>query len=232
MNINAYSDFVEISTTTLLDCFKLEFRDIPTEIRQCKLNQGYQALARNAGFSGLEAMKAQSSVLLTMNEFVAALESSGVKKQSWSTNEHIAQLLESDVQCTFSQGDLCVAIHDNGEIIETPYYANPSPYSPALTFYVLPVDANGAWLTYDEWYRFILDLRKNLNFDDNIDSQIEDIWNAVNPDHCGELFLSEQPDWDELTHCSEGLFRQRILKHSGHTPLDLLYDYFSSERTS
>ncbi|WP_230857703.1 hypothetical protein, partial [Vibrio fluvialis] len=78
--------------------------------------------------------------------------------------------------------------------------------------------------------RFVDAYEDNLDFNGDLEYQIEEIWNKNTPDSCGELFLSSNPDWEELADCTEGILRARVLEHAGHTPLDLLYDYFSSER--
>lgn len=44
------------------------------------------------------------------------------------------------------------------------------------------------------------------------------------------FLVPSNSDWDELADYSEGQFRQRVLEYAGHTPLDLLYSCFSSER--
>lgn len=230
MNIDAYSDFSEISTSKLRRIFKAAYRNIPKELRVLSLNQGYQKLANCAQFSSFEAMNAQEFVLISVNEFSRALASCGYTDPS---SLYFSKLLECDVLCMRLSGDLCIAITDN-VVIDTPFLMSPSPNIPNAKFYTLSVDANdGAWLTFDEWQDFIEKLRDTIDFElDDIESQISDVWDSVSPDYCGELFLSEEPNYEEMKTYSEGRFRQTVLDHSGHTPISLVYDYFTdlSER--
>lgn len=231
MNTNAYSTFSKISPKKLLSDFKAGYRNISEENRLMSLNQGYQSLAKYAHFSSLEAMLAQNSVLIQASEFADALASCGLSRPINSTDVTFAKLLKCDVLCMRNLGNLCVAISDDAVVIDTPYLDNPRPYSPNTSFYALSVNSdNGAWLTNDEWCNFVRTLRKDLDFERDIEEQIEAIWSCVSPDYCGELFLSEYPDSDDLAVSSEGRFRQIVLKHSGHTCVDLVYDYFSAER--
>lgn len=226
MNVDAYSDFSEISTSKLRTAFKCAYRNIPKEQRALSLNQGYQKLANCAQFSSFEAMNAQDSVLITVNEFSRALASCGYTKPS---GLYVSKLLECDVLCMSLSGNLCIAITDN-VVIDTPFLMSPSPYIPNAKFYTLSVDASdGAWLTFDEWQDFIEKLRNTIDFElDDIESQISDIWDSVSPDCCGELFLSEVPNYEEMETYSEGKFRQTVLDYSGHTPISLIYDYFTA----
>lgn len=231
MLINAFAVFAEVSPKILSDIYKREFRTIPQENRQCSLNQGLQLLARNAGFKCYQSMTIQDSVLIRTHELIDALKAAGLSNEMSQRYAHFSRLLRCDVLCSSDQ-QLCIAIDSSGGVIETPFLSNPSPYIPNFIFYPLTVHGNdGMWLTLDEWESFVKDLKLSLNHNNDIEWQIEEIWNNVSTDSCGELFLSSNPDWDELADCSEGRFRQCVLEYAGHTPLDFLYSYFSSERS-
>lgn len=227
MNIDAYSDFSEISTSQLRAAFKRAYTNIPKDQRSLSLNQGYQELAKCAKFSSFEAMNAQDSVLITVNEFSMALTSCGYSEPSILC---FSELLACDVLCMRLSGNLCIAIIADDMVIDaTPYLESPKPYIPNAKFYTLSVNADdGAWLTFAAWQEFIAELRNSIDFElDDIESQISDIWDSVSPECCGELSLGNVPNYEQVATYSEGRFRQTVLEHSGHTPISLIYEYFS-----
>lgn len=229
MLTNAYASFSEVSTKILSDLFKTEFRTIPLENRRCSLNQGFQQLARNAGFNCYQSMQKQESALIRTEELIEALKFAGLSDEL-ASNARYSRLLKCDVFCGSDQ-QLSAAVDPDGIVLNTPFLSKSSPYIPDFEFYALNVHGTGGiWMTLDEWDNFVEDLEDNLDFNGDLEYQIEEIWNKNTPDSCGELFLSSNPDWDELADCTEGMLRARVLEHAGHTPLDLLYDYFSSER--
>lgn len=230
LNTKAYASFSKVSTKFLSDIFKAEFRTIPLENRRCSLNQGFQQLAKNAGFNCYQSMQKRDSVLIRTQEIIEALKFAGLCDELPLSKTRYSRLLKCDVLCSSDQ-QLCVAVDPDGIVLKTPFLSNPSLHVPDFEFYSLNVHgAGGVWMTLDEWDIFVEDLEDNLDFNDDLECQIEEIWNKTSPDSCGELFLSSNPDWDELANCTEGMLRARVLEHVGHTPLDLLYDYFSSER--
>ncbi|MBT2947707.1 hypothetical protein PO25_07380 [Vibrio anguillarum] len=227
MLTNAFASFSEVSTKILSDIFKTEFRTIQLENRRCSLNQGFQQLARNAGFNCYQSMQKQESALIRAEELIEALKFAGLSDELASKARY-SRLLKCDVFCGSDQ-QLSVAVAPDGIVLNTPFLSKPN--IPDFEFFSLNVHgAGGIWMTLDEWDNFVEDLEDNLDFNGDLEYQIEEIWNKNTPESCGELFLSSNPDWDDLADCTEGMLRACVLEHAGHTPLDLLYDYFSSER--
>lgn len=231
---DAYQDFVEKEPKELLTLFKDLLRlEIPKDERLLGLNQGYQELAKQAHFASLQAMQSKNTILIRVSEFVDALQTCGFAHSTDVPYSRFSQLLECDVVCTRSQGQLCVGIHDDSSVIYTPFIDTLSPYSQNTRFISLPHKNDGTWLTHAEWSSFVHKLENNLDFTSNdLESQILAIWEEVDTDDCGEVFINDHPAPTELESCSEGRFRQIVLEHSGHTCLDLLYDCFSVDRES
>ncbi|MFD2017301.1 hypothetical protein ACFSJQ_20565 [Vibrio olivae] len=160
MLTNAYASFSEVSTKILSDLFKTEFRTIPLENRRCSLNQGFQQLARNAGFNCYQSMQKQESALIRTEELIEALKFAGLSDEL-ASNARYSRLLKCDVFCGSDQ-QLSAAVDPDGIVLNTPFLSKP--YIPDFEFYSLNVHgAGGIWMTLDEWDNFVEDLEDNLD---------------------------------------------------------------------
>ncbi|MGR5347394.1 hypothetical protein [Vibrio mediterranei] len=231
MPIPAYAEFTLIPPTKLLDIFKSEFKLIPKPDRLLKLNQGYQELAKKAFFTSLEAMQSQSQALIRVSEFIDALKSCGLKRTDSLYALHVSEALSCDVYAVRQSANLCVGIFADETVITTPFLVGPTPYSPNTEYIVLEdITGEGTWLTNDEWQLFIQTLQNHLDFSSELEPQIQEAWQHIDASECGELFVNGKIDFDGLVDCPEGRFRQLVISHSGHTCVDILYDYLNNQR--
>ncbi|MCX8800676.1 hypothetical protein NOL29_05020 [Vibrio parahaemolyticus] len=230
MNVNAYSQFSELTPEQLLSVFKDEYRTIAKDNRTLSLNQGYQALAKHAQCNSLESMKSQSIILIKVSEFINALIACGLPVSETTNTARFERLLKCDVLCPPLSGGLCVAITNDGLVLETPYLSNPTPYIAGSEICHLQIDmVDGAWLSNEDWVSFVNNLEDNLDLDDDIQQQASEHWSEVHAEK-NVLTLDPTPDYEEMATWSEGRFRQFVLKHSLYTHVDTVYNFFDEER--
>ncbi|MCF9716903.1 hypothetical protein [Vibrio parahaemolyticus] len=228
MNIDAYSNFIEVSTQKLKSVFRRKFNTIPKEKRQVSLTQAYNILAKSAYFSSYQAMISTETALIQISEVGEALINCGASDYNVS---EIARLLGADVICPRLTGRLSIGVTDNDSVLYVPYRHDEHPYLSDVEFYPLSVDENtGAWISNADWSNFIVSLREKITKGEELEDAIESCWSEVSIEGCDEVYIENQFDIDEIRTCSEGRFRQIVLENTIYSHADIVYQHLNQER--